>query len=86
MNMKKMTYDELIVPSGVEVTMLLHCPFCGGQAKVVHSSAVYVTCTSCGCRSRQMNRRVRVESEEEEENRVEALAVAAWNRRIEWRI
>jgi hypothetical protein len=33
-----------------------------------------------------MNRRVRVESEEEEENRVEMLAVAAWNRRIEWRI
>lgn len=57
------------------------CPFCGGEAKVVHSSAVYVTCTECGCRTRQMNRRVRVESQKDEERRVEELAVKAWNRR-----
>ena len=60
---------------------LQRCPFCGGVAKVVHSAAVYVTCTGCGCRTRQMNRRVRVESQEAEERRVEELAIKAWNRR-----
>ncbi len=60
------------------------CPFCGGEAKLVHSSAVYVACIGCGCLSRQMNRRkVTKETAESEEHRVAELAVAAWNRRMD---
>ena len=38
--------------------ILDNCPFCGGKAKLINETAIYVACTECGARSRQITKRV----------------------------